>query len=47
MLQSLMPLINILALLALPLTALAIIDDWFLRPARRLRALPGGRPGSA
>jgi signal peptidase I len=40
MLQTLMPLINILALLAAPLTALAIIDDWFVRPVRRLHALP-------
>lgn len=40
MLQSLMPLINFLAMFATPLTALAIIDDWFLRPGRRLRALP-------
>jgi signal peptidase I len=38
--QLLLPLINVLALLATPLIALAIIDDWFLRPGRRLRALP-------
>ena len=47
MFQTLMPFINILALLAVPLTALAIIDDWFVRPGRRLRALPEAAPDPA
>lgn len=47
MLQTLMPFINILALLAVPLTALAIIDDWFVRPGRRLQALPEVAPDPA
>jgi signal peptidase I len=34
-------LLTLLAWLALPLTALAVVDDWFLRPGRRLAALPG------
>ena len=37
----LMPIATLLAWLAGPLTALAVIDDWFLRPRRRLAALPG------
>jgi len=43
MLQTLMPLINILALLAVPLTALAIIDDWFIRLAAGCGRCGGGR----
>jgi signal peptidase I len=37
MLQSLMPLIVLLSWLALPVTLVCIVDDWFLRP-RRLAA---------
>src|SRR5277367_1408335 len=47
MFQSLLPLINFLALLAMPVTALAILDDWFVRPGRRLRALPDMAPDPA
>ncbi len=39
-------LITILAWLALPALFIAIIDDWFYRPRRRLGA-PGGIPGGA
>jgi signal peptidase I len=35
------PYLTLIAWLALPLTLLAVVDDWFLRPARRLAALPG------
>lgn len=40
-------LLTVVAWIALPLTLLGVVDDWFLRPARRLRALPGavGEPG--
>ena len=41
MLQSLKPLIDILSWLALPVTLICIIDDWFLRPRRMLAAVPG------
>ena len=33
--------LTIIAWLALPLVLIAVADDWFLRPARRLAALPG------
>ena len=35
-----MQILNFLTYLALPLTLLGIVDDWFIRPARRLAALP-------
>jgi signal peptidase I len=38
MLQSLMPIIVLLSWLALPVTLVCIVDDWFLRPLRALRA---------
>ena len=41
MLQSLMPLIVVLSWLALPVTLICIVDDWFLRPRRALAAAPG------
>jgi signal peptidase I len=34
-------LLTLMAYLAPPLTLVAVIDDWFLRPRRRLAALPG------
>src|SRR5579863_8885896 len=43
MLQSLMPLIDLLSLLALPVTLVCIVDDWFLRPRRTLAAPPGAQ----
>src|SRR5215467_4960050 len=45
MLQALMPTIVVLSWLALPVTILCIIDDWFLRPRRALAALPAGAGG--
>jgi len=36
-----MQILNFLTWLAMPLTLVAIVDDWFLRPGRRLAALPG------
>ena len=36
MLQSLMPMIVVLSWLALPVTLICIVDDWFLRPRRAL-----------
>src|SRR5579883_2457577 len=45
MLQSLKPLIELLSWLALPVTLVCIVDDWFLRPRRQLRAAPGGQAG--
>src|SRR3984957_11246809 len=41
MLQSLKPLIDLLSWLALPVTLICIVDDWFLRPRRMLAAPPG------
>src|SRR5580704_2663840 len=41
MLQSLKPLIDLLSWLALPVTLICIVDDWFLRPRRTLAAPPG------
>jgi signal peptidase I len=35
-----MPVINVLAWLALPATVLCIVDDWFLRPPRQIAAAP-------
>jgi signal peptidase I len=35
-----MQLLNFLTYLAMPLTLIAIVDDWFIRPGRRLAALP-------
>src|SRR6201988_2671806 len=41
MLQSLMPIIVLLSWLALPVTVVCVVDDWFLRPRRALtRAQP-------
>jgi signal peptidase I len=34
-------LLTLIAWIALPLTAIGIVDDWFLRPRRRLAAMPG------
>src|SRR5580658_2344743 len=42
MLQTLMPIIVLLSWLALPVTLLCVVDDWFLRPRRQLRAGPEG-----
>ena len=42
MLQTLMPIIVLLSWLALPVTLICIVDDWFLRPRRQLRAAAGG-----
>jgi len=36
MMQILMPVVTVLAMLAVPATLIAIVDDWFLRPRRRL-----------
>jgi signal peptidase I len=38
MLQTLMPIIVLLSWLALPVTLICVVDDWFLRPRRQLRA---------
>jgi signal peptidase I len=38
--QTLMPLFVVLSWLLLPAIVIAIVDDWFLRPRRRLAALP-------
>jgi signal peptidase I len=38
--QNLMPLFVVLSWLLLPAIAIAVVDDWFLRPRRRLAALP-------
>jgi signal peptidase I len=38
--QALMPLFVVLSWLLLPAMVIAIVDDWFLRPRRRLAALP-------
>jgi signal peptidase I len=38
MLQSLMPIIAALSWLALPVTLICIVDDWFLRPGRQIAA---------
>jgi signal peptidase I len=38
--QLLMPIIKPLAWLLLPVVLVVIVDDWFLRPRRRLAALP-------
>ncbi len=35
-----MQILQFLTYLALPLTLIGVVDDWFLRPARRLAALP-------
>ena len=43
MLQSLMPLIILMSWLALPVTLICIVDDWFLRPRRTLAAAPGAQ----
>ena len=43
MLQSLMPLIVLMSWLALPVTLVCIVDDWFLRPRRALAAAPGAQ----
>ncbi len=43
MLQSLKPLIDLLSWLALPVTLICIVDDWFLRPRRTLAAAPGAQ----
>lgn len=40
MFQTLMPLFVVLSWLLLPAVVIAIVDDWFLRPKRRLAALP-------
>ena len=45
MLQSLMPLIVLMSWLALPVTLICIVDDWFLRPRRALAA--AGAAGGA
>ncbi|MFM2288780.1 MAG: hypothetical protein RL684_1923 [Pseudomonadota bacterium] len=39
--------LTIVAWLALPLTLVAVVDDWFLRPARRIAALPADAPEPA
>jgi signal peptidase I len=38
--QTLMPLFVVLSWLLLPAVVIAVVDDWFLRPRRRLAALP-------
>jgi signal peptidase I len=43
MLQSLMPIIVLLSWLALPVTAVCVVDDWFLRPRRALSAAQPAR----
>jgi len=43
MLESLKPLIDLLSWLALPVSLICIVDDWFLRPRRALGA-PQGAP---
>ena len=43
MLQTLKPLIDLLSWLALPVTLICIVDDWFLRPRRTLAAAPGAQ----
>src|ERR1700732_2267184 len=43
MLQSLMPIIVLLSWLALPVTAVCVLDDWFLRPRRALSAAQPAR----
>ena len=40
MLQTLMPLIVVLSWLALPVSIVCIVDDWFLRPRRALDSGP-------
>ncbi len=40
-------LITILAWLLAPVALIAMIDDWFLRPRRRLAAFPEQRPDPA
>ena len=40
MLQTLMPLTVALSWLALPVTLICIVDDWFLRPRRALDSGP-------
>jgi signal peptidase I len=40
MFETLMPLFVVLSWLLLPAVIIAIVDDWFLRPRRRLAALP-------
>ena len=42
MLQTLMPIIMLLSWLAVPVTLICVVDDWFLRPRRALRAGPAG-----
>jgi signal peptidase I len=44
MLQALMPTIVVLSWLALPVTLICIVDDWFLRPRRALAAVPAREP---
>jgi signal peptidase I len=44
MLQTLMPIIVALSWLALPVTLICVVDDWFLRPRRTLRAAAAGAP---
>jgi signal peptidase I len=39
--------LTLVAWLALPLTLIAVADDWFLRPARRIAALPAEAPEPA
>lgn len=36
MMQMLTPILTVLAVLAIPATLIAVVDDWFLRPRRRL-----------
>ncbi len=44
MLESLKPLIDLLSWLALPVTLVCVVDDWFLRPRRQLATAPGAAP---
>jgi signal peptidase I len=46
MLQTLMPLIVLLSWLAVPVTLVCVVDDWFLRP-RRVLSAPTPPPDSA
>jgi signal peptidase I len=47
MIQTLLPIIVLLSWLALPVTLICVVDDWFLRPRRALRAGPEGLHDSA
>ncbi|HXY76774.1 MAG TPA: signal peptidase I [Steroidobacteraceae bacterium] len=42
--QTLMPIIVVLSWLALPVTIICVVDDWFLRPKRLLSAAPESVP---